>query len=389
MKLNLGEKIKLLRLKEGLTQEEIAAKLDVTPQAVSRWECGGAYPDMELIPAVANCFGITIDELFGYDSDRDKKINGILEKVESYGLDGRGDGVWIDECLAILREGIAEFPGNERLLLSLADTLSTAGWRRCGEWLDYDDEGYIRHNYDRHKTNEYWLESVKICENLADHAADFAVRTRACTILILLYRNFGECEKAEEYASRMPDMRNCREILLASATDGKAEAEYIGIALLHMAKEFSTQLVYGLINNVRHYESDMPIEKIKGCITLFHLVCDDGNFGSYNENLIQLYLYLSRIQWERGYHDEAFESLDMALHHARELDKVLAEGRCKYTAPLVNLVEETYAHRQGDGNIACSLPDDWPMWCKPDYSRVEAEIKADPRWAEWVKRTQE
>lgn len=33
--------------------------------------------------------------------------------------------------------------------------------------------------------------------------------------------------------------------------------------------------------------------------------------------------------------------------------------------------------------------DYWPMWCNPDYSDVEKEIKADPRWSEWLKRTQE
>jgi hypothetical protein len=32
------------------------------------------------------------------------------------------------------------------------------------------------------------------------------------------------------------------------------------------------------------------------------------------------------------------------------------------------------------------LPEDWPFWCNPDYKQVEAEIKSDPRWNEWVKK---
>ena len=67
----------------------------------------------------------------------------------------------------------------------------------------------------------------------------------------------------------------------------------------------------------------MPIEKIKGVISLFDLLCDDGNYGEYNSDLIQLYLYLSRLQWEQGYHDEAFQSLDKALEHAHALEKLL------------------------------------------------------------------
>ena len=52
-----------------------------------------------------------------------------------------------------------------------------------------------------------------------------------------------------------------------------------------------------------------------------HLVCDDGNLGEYHGELIKLNLYLSRVQWERGYRDDAFASLDEALPHARALER--------------------------------------------------------------------
>ena len=65
MQLNLGNKIRELRRCDGRTQEALADAIGVTSQAVSRWESGGSYPDMELIPSIANYFGISIDELFG------------------------------------------------------------------------------------------------------------------------------------------------------------------------------------------------------------------------------------------------------------------------------------------------------------------------------------
>ena len=145
MQLNLGTKIRELRRRDGRTQEALADALGVTSQAVSRWEANGSYPDMETIPAIANYFGITIDELFGYQNDRDDKINQIINKIDSYNINGRGDDRWVDECISILREGIAEFPQNERLLMTLADTLSEAGWRIHHEWLYYDDEGFLQH----------------------------------------------------------------------------------------------------------------------------------------------------------------------------------------------------------------------------------------------------
>ena len=71
--IKVGEKIKELRLREGRTQEALANELGVTAQAVSRWEKGICYPDMEVIPSIANYFGVSIDELFGYDNERSVK----------------------------------------------------------------------------------------------------------------------------------------------------------------------------------------------------------------------------------------------------------------------------------------------------------------------------
>ena len=386
MKLNIGSKIHELRKAKCVTQETLAAVLGITGQAVSRWEAGGSYPDMEMIPAIANYFGISIDELFGYKSDRDMKIDAVIEKVNSYHIRSRADDKWVDECLGIIREGLAEFPQNERLLIILAETLSEAGWRRHKEWVYYDDEGFMRHNYDVHRKNEYWSESIKISEQLVGTAIDNTIVTRAIYLLVTLYRNLGENDKAVIYAERMPKIEHCREMMLAWAADGKQEAAYIGDLLLKMASHFSKQLVYGLINNVHHFESDMPIEKIKGVISLFDLLCNDENYGEYNGDLIQLYLYLSRLQLEKGHHDEAFGSLDKALEHALALEKLLDGEEHYFTVPLVRFVKCRSGEPQ---RIAKGLPQDWPMWMNPDYSQVEKEIKADPRWENWVKKCME
>ena len=50
MKLNIGQNIRTLRRAADMTQEELADRLGVTYQSVSRWENGGTYPDMELFP---------------------------------------------------------------------------------------------------------------------------------------------------------------------------------------------------------------------------------------------------------------------------------------------------------------------------------------------------
>lgn len=61
----LGNIISAQRKKLGLTQEQLAQKLDVTNQAVSKWETDQSCPDVAMLPRLAELFGISMDELFG------------------------------------------------------------------------------------------------------------------------------------------------------------------------------------------------------------------------------------------------------------------------------------------------------------------------------------
>ncbi len=67
--MEIGNQIKALRPKRGITQEAFAQHLRVTPQAVSKWERGVATPDIGILPEISAFFGVTIDELFAITDD--------------------------------------------------------------------------------------------------------------------------------------------------------------------------------------------------------------------------------------------------------------------------------------------------------------------------------
>ena len=71
--IKLGERIKELRLRDGRTQDALASELGVTAQAVSRWEKEICYPDMEMIPSIANYFGVSIDEFLDMTTNGQKR----------------------------------------------------------------------------------------------------------------------------------------------------------------------------------------------------------------------------------------------------------------------------------------------------------------------------
>lgn len=63
--MNTGEIIKEIRTKNGLTQDELAEKLFVTRQAVSRWENGETFPNTETLKAISELFDISVNTLLG------------------------------------------------------------------------------------------------------------------------------------------------------------------------------------------------------------------------------------------------------------------------------------------------------------------------------------
>ena len=78
LEIAIGEKIKSLRKKREITQEQLAAYLSISFQSVSKWECGDAYPDITMLPKIAMFFGVTTDELLCIDKIKEQ------EEIDKY-----------------------------------------------------------------------------------------------------------------------------------------------------------------------------------------------------------------------------------------------------------------------------------------------------------------
>ena len=72
--MTLGEKLKTLRASRGLSQEQLAAELNVSRQAVSKWECGDAAPDLDKLRAICAYFGVTTDHLIWENEEDAPKV---------------------------------------------------------------------------------------------------------------------------------------------------------------------------------------------------------------------------------------------------------------------------------------------------------------------------
>lgn len=74
MENNFNSNLKRIRKEKGITQEQLADKVGVSPQAVSKWELS-SYPDPQLLPVIADFLGVTIDELFGRAPEKEMSVH--------------------------------------------------------------------------------------------------------------------------------------------------------------------------------------------------------------------------------------------------------------------------------------------------------------------------
>lgn len=83
--MEIGKRIKELRLSAGMTQEQLAQQLNISAQAVSKWETDTTTPDIQLLPKLSVLFGVSIDSLFSMtDDDRMERIENSIYDVRYY-----------------------------------------------------------------------------------------------------------------------------------------------------------------------------------------------------------------------------------------------------------------------------------------------------------------
>lgn len=183
--LNVGVNIKEYRLKKGYTQEQLANELGVSPQTVSRWETGITYPDIVMLPVIAELFGTSIDHLLGYAKTCTKEERRAFfckmsrleaaEKIESH------------------RQMLKEFPNDTYIQFSLANLIF---YQHVRKKKDVEAERELKRLCNR-----------VIQSNLAD------MQCGAKRLLALLAAQNGDKEEAMQYVNQLPSVYCGREIM--------------------------------------------------------------------------------------------------------------------------------------------------------------------------------
>jgi tellurite methyltransferase len=129
----IGQRIALLRKERGYTQEQISLNLNVTSQAVSKWEKGNALPDILLLPLLAKMLGVSIDHLLtgGNLMEKTSPYDGEYKKVEYYW--GLQHSLLAEKIVEIMQDDKA----NKRLLdIGSGEGRDAIYFAECGFQVD-------------------------------------------------------------------------------------------------------------------------------------------------------------------------------------------------------------------------------------------------------------
>ena len=190
----LPANLKKYRILKELTQEDVAEFLGITPQSVSKWERGESYPDITLLPALANIFETSVDLLLGMDTIRAEETRyNIHKKAVEYQRNGN-----LDMAEKTYRDALLIYPNKPGMILGLASTLALKG----------DTE-----------------EAIELIERGLPISINEKQKSTMRATLCFLYLKAGREDKACKLAAQLPHMRESREVVQPLNKQGLSDSQ--------------------------------------------------------------------------------------------------------------------------------------------------------------------
>ena len=190
----LPANLKKYRIQKELSQEDVAEFLGITAQSVSKWERGESYPDITLLPALANIFETSVDLLLGMDTIRAEQTRLDIHK-KAISFQRSGD---YDMAEKTYREALLIYPNKPGMILGLASTLALKG-----------------------ETEE----AIELMERGLPISINEKQKATMRATLCFLYLKSGREDKANKLASQLPHMRESREVIQPLIQQGLSNSE--------------------------------------------------------------------------------------------------------------------------------------------------------------------
>ncbi len=302
MTIKIGEKIKELRKKADVKQERFAEYLGVSAQAVSKWEVEGCYPDIELLPSIANFFNISINELMCFDVMKNQeKISAIIQQAGAE----RSKKWYNASMIETLRNAIQEFPNNYDLLYSLAKTL-------C-----FTRKPYV--SFDEEERQKNLREAISICIRILGDCTDDNLRFRSLRVLTQAYKNIGQNKQAVETANKLPLARDSRDMVLTEILDGEAKSKQI-IQNIWLLSDMFEHSIKNLADSKYKDSPEKRVELFKKLVSFEELLHEDNDYIHESLRLRAVHFWITEDYMKLKDYENALTSIEKFAEYSIRFD---------------------------------------------------------------------
>lgn len=304
--------IRELRKLKNLTQEELAEAINVTPQAISKWENGNGLPDIQQLIPLATFFNVSTDIILGIaENGQNDEIKKILDACRDGSLKKDDIKSWL-----ILQDALKKYPSNLGLLQASIE---------YGNMLSYK-ENYC---YNEEYADKIYKETIRQADLIIKYSNNITDILRAHMIMVLLHSSFGDVENAVKHANEFP---------LRSDLTAHAMCAYINhmykiydIEQINLQRDFDCQM-FSTINTLTKlgisYENTTNYnEALKIYFSIFDYINyifkdDDYIPALYRTEYGNLYSFIARTYLNMGNIDECLNYLEKLVNEEIYQEKV-------------------------------------------------------------------
>lgn len=331
--MNIGTLIKELRQKKRMSQESLAEKLDVSTQAVSRWETSVCYPDITLLPLIANVFDVTVDYLLGTDKFKNNKITEeIKETFKKYNK--KGDNVG---CYEYMKKKYEKYPNIDKIQLMYADACFSA----------------------YHENNEIIDEGIEILERLIKVSNNDDIKDKAYDKLFWLYLRKKDKVKLKDIFNNNIKPKLKKDYYSSYILEGEELTKYCQQEICSIIGDFWDQLV-----DMRKNDTYPLEEKVKA-LDKFNQVCQI--MFENKDYPIQVLWYLQTVNRFIAIDYLKLDNIEKALYHIKTCSECAIESDkrpnvFKHTSLLFNHIEDNRDYISYSGNTKTYGNQSFTLW---------------------------
>ena len=373
MNICFGESLRRLRKEKNLTQEQLAARLNVSFQTISKWERDESWPDLSMLPVLAGFFGVRTDDLLGVDkAENERKIVELLDYFYTNASLRIGQ---YEEHKAQLAAMLKDNPNDYRLWTLHFGMLTGLGQedtaQRCRERLP---------------------EIMPVYEMILENCTNDALRIDAKECMLHFYNRIiwkepessaAERAQFDKIMGELPGLRDSREYMQTFTSAGKPDEEQRAScrsAILE-ALNMLSDMISHLVNSVTEDGEDwcmtgLPFFYTK--LTILRAVFPDGDYGSSIHNAIGAWEHIACGHARAGEHDKALEALETLIQLSRQHDAL--PRKSIHTSPMFksHVYEKNEIYESCTEHLRKFLCEEKYTWTA--LEPWPEDFKADPRF---------